>query len=170
MSKYLGERLALQENPRTIIVRTSWLYGGNIYGSADGVFKNFVNTMLRLSETRNEIKVIDDQHGIPTSCVDLSAAISEVIDHIEDREYEGQIFHFSNTIDDDLNGIDPKNQKSKIKNSITWADFSREIFHILEKDIHIENCSAEEYPLKAKRPSWSILKNTSDIVLPDWKI
>lgn len=126
--------------------------------------------MVKLSETRNELKVIDDQHGIPTSCVDLSAAISEVIDHIEDREYEGQIFHFSNTIDDDLNGMDAKNQKPKTKNSITWADFSREIFHVLRKDIHIENCSTEEYPLKAKRPACSVLKNTSSIILPDWKI
>lgn len=192
MSKYLGERLALQENPRTIIVRTSWLYGGKRMTEwqnnrmtegtktcevanqctckPDGIFKNFVNTMIHLSEKRNELKVVSDQHGIPTSCVDLSAAISEVIDHIEDREYEGQIFHFSNTIDVGFNEIEVRNQKPKTKNSLTWADFSREIFHILKKDIHIENCSTEEYSVKAKRPQWSILKNTSDIILPDWKV
>ena len=176
MSKYLGERLALQENPRTIIVRTSWLYGGKRMiglqnnriteaietckseslwnGKPDWIFKNFVNTMVKLSETRNELKVIDDQHGIPTSCVDLSWAISEIIEDMWAWEVYDHIFHFSNSCEE---------------GSITWADFSREIFHILEKDIHIENCSTEDYPLKAKRPSWSILKNTSDIVLPDWK-
>ena len=55
MSKYLGEKLAIEENKNTIIVRTSWLYGGG------REFKNFVNTMLKLSETRNELKVVNDQ-------------------------------------------------------------------------------------------------------------
>lgn len=88
MSKYLGEKLAMQENPRTIIVRTSWLYGGNIFGSNYGAYKNFVNTMLRLSESKSELKVVSDQHGIPTSCMDLSQVLVEVIENIEEREYE----------------------------------------------------------------------------------
>ena len=107
MSKYLGEQLALQENPRTIIVRTSWLYGGEIYNTHEriddiavtkrGIYKNFVNTMLRLSETQTEINVISDQYGIPTSCIDLSEAISDVIANIKEEESEAHIFHFSNS-------------------------------------------------------------------------
>ena len=60
LAKYLGEKLAKTENPNTIIIRTSWLYGGN------ESHKNFVKTMLRLSETRDEIRVINDQFGSPT--------------------------------------------------------------------------------------------------------
>ena len=165
MSKYLGEKLAIGENPRTIVVRTSWLYGGEVW-----VFKNFVNTMLRLSENRSELKVVNDQHGIPTSCVDLSHAISEVIDHLEEWDYAGQIFHFSNSIHTSNDGIDSKNQKPKTKNSITWADFAREIFALTWRDTTVIDCSSSEYPTKAKRPEWSILVNDSDILFPDWKI
>ncbi|MBC7504072.1 dTDP-4-dehydrorhamnose reductase [Candidatus Gracilibacteria bacterium] len=155
MSKYLGEKLATQVNPRTIVVRTSWLYGGNKYGSLTGVFGNFVNTMIRLSETQSELKIVNDQHGIPTSCIDLSFAISEIIENIEEREYVGQFFHFSN---------------SSKEGSITWADFAREIFYSIGKNIQVIECSSNEYITKAKRPEWSILKNNSSIILLDWKI
>lgn len=145
----------MQANSQTIIVRTSWLYGGNVYGSADGVFKNFVNTMLRISESKSELNVVNDQHGIPTSCVDLSFGIAEIIDHLENRDYAGQIFHFSNSCQE---------------GSVTWADFSRTIFQISLKPISVVNSSSDMYPTKAKRPKWSILKNDSDINLRDWKI
>ena len=110
MSKYLGEKLAIGENSRTIIVRTSWLYGGEIW-----VFKNFVNTMLKLSETRSELNVVNDQHGIPTSCVDLSFAIVDLIENTFDQDDSGGVFHFSSACE---------------KRSITWADFAREIFSL----------------------------------------
>jgi dTDP-4-dehydrorhamnose reductase len=154
MSKYLGEKLAKQANPRTIIVRTSWLYGWNIYGSTVWVFKNFVNTMLKLAENRTELKVVNDQHGIPTSCADLASAISTIIENMEERDYEGQIFHLSN---------------SSEEGSVTWADFAREIFRISEKNISVIGCSSDEYLTKARRPEWSVLKNDSDIILGYWK-
>ena len=151
MSKYLGEKLALGENPRTIIVRTSWLYGGEVW-----MLKNFVNTMLRLSETRSELKVVNDQHGIPTSCVDLSFAISELIDGMDDiLDAEKRIFHFSSACEEV---------------SITWTDFACSIFALSWKEAQVTDCSSDEYPTKARRPSYSILQNDSDILLPDWKI
>lgn len=55
MAKYLGERLAQQLCPASVIVRTSWLYGGGPQ------FKNFVNTMIKLAQTRDELRIIDDQ-------------------------------------------------------------------------------------------------------------
>jgi dTDP-4-dehydrorhamnose reductase len=158
MSKYLGERLAIDENPRTIIVRTSWLYGGEVYdGKSEKkwVYKNFVNTMLRLSETRDEVKVVSDQYGIPTSCVDLSCAISEIIEQTFDQDEIGGVFHFSN---------------SAKEGSLTWADFAREIFTLIWKNTKVIDCSSSEYLTKAKRPSHSILNNDSHITLPDWKI
>ena len=179
MSKYLGEKLALDENPRTIIIRTSWLYGGiTPFVKGDkgdlvsecseqkssalsatsftkgGQFKNFVNTMLSLSETHSELKVVNDQYGIPTSCVDLSFAIAELIDATVDQDGVGGIFHFSNSCEE---------------GSITWADFAREIFSIAGKSTKVIDCSSSQYPTKAKRPEWSILKNDSDIVMPEWR-
>ena len=84
------------------------------------MFQNFVNTMLRLSETRDEVQVVSDQHGIPTSCIDLSFAIAELIEANVYEDEVGGIFHFSNSI----------NQKPKTKNHITWANFAREIFSL----------------------------------------
>jgi len=158
MSKYLGEQLAIDENPRTVVVRTSWLYGWEVYDEKQPdkkwVYKNFVNTMLKLSETRTELKVVGDQHGIPTSCVDLSIAISQLIDVTVDQDEVGGIFHFSNSCE---------------QSSITWADFAREIFSIAGKNTNVIDCTSSEYPTKAKRPSFSILKNNSEILLPHWK-
>ena len=56
-----------------------------------------MNSILRSSENSSELKVVNDQHSIPTSCVDLSIAITEIIENIEERDYEGQIFHLSNS-------------------------------------------------------------------------
>ena len=110
--------------------------------------------MLRLSETRDEVKVVDDQHGKPTSCADLSFAIAELIEANVDADEVGGIFHFASVCEE---------------GSITWADFAREIFSITGKDTKVINCNSSGYPTKAKRPSFSILKNTSDILLPHWK-
>ena len=106
--------------------------------------------MLRLSEKLTELKVVDDQHGIPTSCVDLAYAISRIIDNIDEGDYEGRIFHLSN---------------SSEEGSVTWADFAREIFLISDKTVSVIDCLSSEYLTKAKRPSFSILKNDSDIIL-----
>lgn len=111
--------------------------------------------MLKLSETRTELKVVADQHGIPTSCVDLSHAISQIIDTLDELVERGDnILHLSNSCPE---------------GSITWAEFAREIFSIARKDTMVIDCSSAEYPTKARRPEWSILKNDSRIILPDWK-
>lgn len=111
--------------------------------------------MLRFSELKAELKVVSDQHGIPTSCIDLSIAMSELIDNLDEFIENGDnILHFSN---------------SYSEGSITWADFAREIFSITGRDTRVNDCSSSEYPTKAKRPSFSILKNTSGILLPHWK-
>lgn len=159
MSKYLGEKLAWEENKNTIIIRTSWLYGGW------KEFKNFVNTMLKLSETRNELKVVNNQFGIPTFTKDLSLAIWEVIEKITD--FRGKILQFSNSS----------------KKAITWFDFASEIFRITEnnpsltlplktmegKNMHIIPCSSTEFLSKAHRPEFSLMKNNSSVQLRDWK-
>ncbi len=145
-AKYLGEKIAQEIYQNTIIVRTSWLYGGG------KEFKNFVNTILKLSETRSELKVVADQFGIPTSTKDLSFALWTLIQDI--TSYRGKMFHFSNT---------------STTGKVSWADFAHEIFHFTGKDTTILPCSSKQYPTKAKRPSSSLLLNHSDIQLPEWK-
>lgn len=119
---------------------------------------------MKLSETKSELKVVADQHGIPTSCMDLSLALAEVIDHLEDREYSGRIFHFSNTC-----SVSLPLEKGGRGDFVSWADFARTIFEISEKQVSVIDCTSSEYPTRAKRPEWSILRNDSDIRLPDWK-
>lgn len=145
MSKYLWETLAMKENKNTIIVRTSWLYGWGLD------FKNFVNTMLKLAQTRDELKVVNDQYGIPTYTIDLAKALWMVIENIESKR--GQIFHFSNWSE----------------KPITWFDFASEIFTLKGVKIHLLPCLSGEFITKAKRPSHSYIKNNSDISLRDWK-
>ena len=69
--------------------------------------------MLLLSTRQSELKVVNDQHGIPTSCVDLSFAIAELIENTFDKDESGGIIHFSSACEE---------------GSITWADFGRQIF------------------------------------------
>lgn len=145
LSKYLWEKLSLQENKNSINIRTSWLYGWWEN------FKNFVNTMLKISETRNELKVVNDQFWLPTYTKDLSLAIWEVIKKIEN--FRWNIFHFSN---------------SSTK-AITWFDFASEIFKLYPKEINLIPCSSQDFITKAKRPAFSLMVNNSDIKLRDWK-
>lgn len=145
MSKYLWEKLALQENKNSIIIRTSWLYGGG------KEFKNFVNTMLKLSKTRNELKVVNDQFWIPTFTKDLAFAIWKVIENI--WNYKGKILHFSNSGE----------------SAITWFDFAKKIFEISKKDIILHTCLSDEFQTKAKRPKFSLMHNNSPILLRNWE-
>jgi dTDP-4-dehydrorhamnose reductase len=146
MAKYLGEQLLKSENSNAIIVRTSWLYGGW------SQFKNFVNTMLKLAETRNELKVVNDQFWNPTYTKDLSKAMLDIVNHIDN--YRWNIFHLSNQTE---------------WNWITWNDFAQEIFRLTQKNIDCQKCSSEEFLTKAKRPQYSKLINDSEIVLRSWK-
>lgn len=149
MAKYLGEKLALDVNPDVKIIRTSWLYGGEIipenaekYPDIERwIYKNFVNTMLRLSEKMQEVSVVADQSGRPTDCKDLSAFIAKIIQNPE--EFEGQnIFHFSSPTE---------------KFSLTWSDFAEEIFAKYQKNITVKRITSADFPTKAKRPKYSIL-------------
>ena len=128
------------------IFRTAWLYG-------DG--KNFVKTMLRLSETHEEVTVVEDQKGSPTSAVELA----RVIHHFEPTENYG-VFHA--TCEGDTN----------------WAVFTEEIFKRAGKQTKVKHVTSEQYaemnPASAKRPAYSILENymmklTSDYRMADWQ-
>jgi dTDP-4-dehydrorhamnose reductase len=84
-TKWLAEKLALENNERTIIIRTSWLYSP--YG------ENFVKTMLRLMKERDEISVVNDQVGSPTYAADLANAILRMVVSLEEGNTHYGIYH-----------------------------------------------------------------------------
>ncbi|MCQ2498038.1 MAG: dTDP-4-dehydrorhamnose reductase [Lachnospiraceae bacterium] len=140
-TKLEGENFVKQFADRFFIFRTAWLYG-------DG--KNFVKTMLRLSEDHDEIKVVYDQVGSPTSASELAKAI-------DSQMFTDNYGLFHATCEGDT----------------CWADFTKEIFRIAKKDTKVIPISAAEYGAAAPRPAYSILDNymlrlTSDYRFADW--
>jgi dTDP-4-dehydrorhamnose reductase len=147
-TKLKGEELALQNNPNTIIIRTSWVYCK--YGN------NFVKTMLRLMTERKEINVVNDQVGSPTYARDLAEAIIQIVNRESSNVKASHIFHFSNE------GI------------ISWYDFAVAIKEIKQLDCIVNPIPTTSYPTPAKRPSYSVfdktkIVNTFNIQLKSWK-
>ena len=141
-TKLMGERKALI-NPKTFIVRTSWVFGIN--------GKNFMRTMLNLSETKDELNVVSDQYGSPTYTVDLARLL---VDMAGTEKYG--LYHANN------------------EGYCNWAEFAEEIFRQNKKDVKVNHVTSEEYPQKAYRPRNSKLSKNALIdndfdLLPGWK-
>lgn len=140
-TKLAGENMVKDFADRYFIFRTAWLYG-------DG--KNFVKTMLRLSESNDKVRVVGDQVGSPTSAKQLAAAIA----HLLFTENYG-VFH------------------ATCEGSCSWAQFAEEIFRLAGKKTVVEAITTKEYAAKAPRPAYSILENymlklTTDYMFADW--
>ncbi|MEP6467793.1 MAG: dTDP-4-dehydrorhamnose reductase, partial [Parafilimonas sp.] len=130
-TKWLGEQLALNNNPQTIVIRTSWVYSK--YGN------NFVKTMLRLMKERKEINVVSDQLGSPTYAKDLAEAILEIVNGLESTDNSQQFgtYHFSN------------------EDIISWYDFAVAIKEIKQLNCVVNPIPTSAYPTPAKRPAYS---------------
>ena len=146
-TKLDGELAMQQINPaNSIIIRTSWVYSK--FGN------NFVKTMLRLAETRDEISVVADQIGTPTSAADLAEAILIILPQISNETVE--LFHYSNE------GV------------CSWYDFAKAIFEIEGLQIKVNAIESSQYPTPAERPFYSVLnkekiKTKYWIKIPYWK-
>jgi dTDP-4-dehydrorhamnose reductase len=145
-TKLAGEHAALAANPRSIIVRTSWLYSE--FG------KNFVKRMIELSQTRDQLKIVNDQTGTPTFAGDLVAAVATLA--MNPDPVAGEIFHYSNL------------------GQCTWYEFTKEIFRLKNIPTVVSPISTSEYPLPAARPVFSVLdKNkivkSANIKIPTWQ-
>ena len=144
-TKLHGEQAILRSGVRHLIIRTSWLYSE--YG------KNFVKTMLRLTQERPSLKVVFDQVGTPTYAGDLAEAIVKML------ERAGQasgVFHYSNE------GV------------CSWYDFAKAIAaYAGHTDCDIQPCHSDEFPSKVVRPAYSVLdktlvKKTFGLSVPYW--
>ena len=146
-TKKQGEENILASGCNHIILRTAWLYSE--FG------KNFCKTMLNLTATKPQLKVVFDQCGTPTYAYDLASAIYDIITN---RKYEGNtgVYHYSNE------GV------------TSWYDFTQMIARIAgHNDCDIQPCYSSEYPSPVKRPAYSVLdkktfKDTFGIKVPYW--
>ena len=146
-TKLQGEQHILAAGCKHLIIRTAWLYSE--FG------KNFVKTMLNLTATKSQLKVVFDQVGTPTYAYDLAAVIYEIV---SERKYEGNegVYHYSNE------GV------------CSWYDFTKIIAEYAgNTDCDIQPCHSDEFPSPVKRPAYSVLdktkiKETFDIKVPYW--
>ena len=144
-SKLQGEVEIQQVLKEYFIIRTSWLYSE--YGN------NFMKTMLRLAQTRDEISVVNDQYGAPTYAGDLA----EVIIHVISEKIQSYgIYHYSNL------------------GEVSWYDFSKAIFKERNAKIRVNPINTKNYPTPAKRPFFSVMDKTKiktilKIKVPYWE-
>lgn len=145
LTKLHGEQNIAATGCRSVIIRTAWLYSE--FG------KNFVKTMLNLTSTKPQLKVVFDQVGTPTYAYDLALAIVEIL-----KNPKTGIYHYSNE------GV------------CSWYDFAKMIAELAggaSAQCDIQPCHSDEFPSPVKRPAYSVLdktkiKETFGITIPYW--
>ena len=146
-TKLEGEQALQAINPKnSIIIRTSWVHSS--FGN------NFVKTMLRLGEERDQLNVIFDQVGTPTYAKDLAQSILEILPQLENTEVE--IYNFSN------------------EGACSWYDFALAIFELSHIKCEVFPIESKDYPTPATRPHYSLLnkakiKSHYTLTIPHWK-
>lgn len=157
-TKLEGEQKILATGCNYVILRTAWLYSE--YG------KNFVKTMLQLTATKPQLKVVFDQCGTPTYALDLAEAIAIILQDVKSQMVNGRwldgkyaksgIYHYSNE------GV------------CSWYDFTKAIAEISgQTECDIQPCHSDEFPSPVHRPAYSVLdktkiKQTFGISIPYW--
>lgn len=161
LTKLHGEQKIIATDCNYVIIRTAWLYSE--FG------KNFCKTMMNLTSTKSELKVVFDQVGTPTYALDLAKAIIVVL-----KKFDGSqsgVYHFSNE------GV------------CSWYDFTKMIQHIsaeidakkspLKRDLdeicNVQPCYSSDFPSPVKRPSYSVLdkskiKSVFGVEVPYWTV
>ena len=148
-SKLAGEQGIRAAGGNHAILRTSWVF------SAHG--GNFVRTMLRLSESHDELSVVDDQIGGPTPARAIAAACLSIAQQLCDDPDKAGTYHFSGAPD------------------VIWCAFAREIFAQTGRPMRVSPIATRDYPTPAARPlnSWLNCQTTEQVFgipRPDWRI
>jgi dTDP-4-dehydrorhamnose reductase len=152
-SKLAGEKAVLDEHPDSVVLRTAWVYSP--FGA------NFVKTMLRLARGRDEVGVVADQRGNPTSALDIAEGILRVAANLrsnDDPHLRG-VFHMT------------------AAGEASWAEFAEGVFGISAERggpaAAVRAIATTDYPTPAKRPANSRLDSSKlqrlhGVSLPDW--
>ena len=135
-TKAAGEKMAIEANEDSIVIRTSWVF------SSHG--NNFVKTMLRLMKERDQLKIVADQKGRPTYAKDLALATMKMIEAMNAGKTVKGIYHFANG------------------GETTWFDFAATIKAIAGLTCDVQPIETKDFPTPAKRPAYSVL-DTSKI-------
>ena len=149
LTKFHGEQAVIGSGCRYVILRTAWLYSE--FG------KNFVKTMLSLTSSKPEIKVVDDQRGTPTYARDLADVILKIIDSDLPSSNPAMVFNYTD------------------EGECTWYEFASRIAELSgHKLCTIHPCLSSEYPSKVVRPTYSVLDKTRikaalGISIPQWE-
>ena len=147
-TKLLGEHFVKNSGCFFAIVRTSWVF--SVHGS------NFVKAMLGLGRSRDQLSVVSDQVGGPTSARAIANACLEIATQLRDSPSKSGVYHFSGAPD------------------VSWAEFAQQIFKMASLNVNVTGIPTEEYPTPAVRPLNSRL-DCSDtyrvfgVSQPDWR-
>lgn len=136
-SKLAGEQVLLTSGVESYLIRTAWLYGSQ--------GKNFVDTILRLSQEHDSLEVVSDQFGSPTYTVDLARATRALVEG-----FTPGVYHLTNS------GV------------TTWYDFASEIVSLAGRAVQLVPVTAATYARPAPRPVYGILKNTKGPAMRSW--
>ena len=158
-TKLLGEQKIIATGCNYIILRTAWLYSE--FG------KNFVKTMLNLTATKSQLKVVFDQVGTPTYAYDLAQAISTILE-----DYKQSLNSKHSTLNYDKSGV----YHFSNEGVCSWYDFTKMIAEYAgNTGCDIQPCHSDEFPSKVKRPAFSVLdkiriKSFFNITIPYWMV
>lgn len=128
-SKFISDKILRESNKKSIIIRTSWLYGDH--------YKSFTNKIIKLSKTKKSINVIEDQIGSPTYVNDLVLASIKILKN--EKRWNGEIYNFCN------------------KGSLSWYQFALELQNRLNINLQINPIKTIEFDQMAVRPKFSVL-------------
>jgi len=147
-TKAQGELMALDVNPNTIIIRTSWVF------SSHG--NNFVKTMMRLMKERTTLNVVSDQIGRPTYAKDLAIATIKIVNEVSDGKKIKGVYHFAN------------------KGVTSWFEFAQQIKKNAGLSCDLLPINTAQFPTPAKRPAYSVLdtqkiETAINIDIPSWE-
>lgn len=147
-TKAAGEKMAMEANEDTIVIRTSWVF------SSHG--NNFVKTMLRLMKERDQLNIVADQKGRPTYAKDLAIATMKMIEAMNAGKTLSGVYHYANT------------------GETTWFEFAAKIKAIAGLDCAMNPIQTKDFPTPAKRPAYSVLDTSKieealSLEIPTWE-
>jgi dTDP-4-dehydrorhamnose reductase len=145
-TKLQGEKACLANDPKSIVIRTSWVYSS--FG------KNFVKTMSSLMSKRNSLNIVKDQIGSPTYARDIAEVLIFILNH---KNWYPGLYHYSN------------------EGQVSWYEFAKLIKKYFGYNTILKGVSSNEYPTQAKRPKYSLLdkskiKNTYNVTIPKYNL